>query len=119
MGLELIYTSARKGLKPGSIGFCTVAMSRQLSPSLAAALESLSGYRHLFMAGHASYAQNPVNFCHYLVPDRGRLVRVIARIGSAPPTIPGAPTNWPISWYWMPPNWPPPVRPGYCKDQAS
>ncbi len=84
MGLELIYTSARKGLKPGSLGFCTVAMSRQMSPSLGTVLESLSGYRHLFMAGHANYGQNPVNFCHYLVPDRGRLVRVIARISSAP-----------------------------------
>lgn len=84
MALELIYTSARQGLKPGSVGFCTVAMSRNMSPSLAAALESLSGYRHLFAAGDAKYAENPVNFGHYLLPDRGRLWRVLARIGPAP-----------------------------------
>ena len=84
MGLELIYTSAKKGLKPGSVGFCTVAMSRQMSPTLAATLESLSGYRHLYTAGNGNYADNPVNFCHYLIPDRGRVARVIARIGAAP-----------------------------------
>ncbi len=84
MGLELIYTSAKKGLKPGSLGFCTVAMSRQMSPTLAATLESLSGYRHLYTAGTGDYAENPVNFCHYLVPDRGRVARVLARIGAAP-----------------------------------
>ncbi len=84
MGLELIYTSARKGLKPGSVGFCTVAMSRQMPPALAATLESLSGYRHLYTAGNGDYAENPVNFCHYLVPDRGRVARVLARIGAAP-----------------------------------
>ncbi len=84
MGLELIYTSARKGLKPGSVGFCTVAMSRQMSSALAATLESLSGYRHLYTAGNGDYADNPVNFCHYLLADRGRVARVIARIGAAP-----------------------------------
>lgn len=84
MGLELVYTSARKGLKPGSVGFCTVAMSRRMSPTLAATLESLSGYRHLCTAENTSYTDNPVNFCHYLIPDRGRVARVIARIGAAP-----------------------------------
>ncbi len=84
MGLELIYTSAKKGLKPGSVGFCTVAMSRQMSPALAATLESLSGYRHLYTAGNGNYANNPVNFCHYLLADRGRVVRVLARISAAP-----------------------------------
>ena len=84
MGLELIYTSSKKALKPGSVGFCTVAMSRQMPPALAATLESLSGYRHLYTAGTGDYAENPVNFCHYLLPDRGRIARVLARIGAAP-----------------------------------
>ncbi len=84
MAMELIYTSAKNGLKPGSVGFCTVAMSRNMPAGLAAALESLSGYRHIFAAGDNRYAENPVSFGHLLLPDRSRLLRVLLRIGSAP-----------------------------------
>ncbi len=84
MAMELIYTSVKNGLKPGSVGFCTVAMSRNMPAGLAAALESLSGYRHIFAAGDNRYAENPVNFGHLLLADRSRLLRVLLRISSAP-----------------------------------
>ena len=52
---ELVYTSAPKGLKPGSQGFCTVACSAGLPPNLLARLESLSAYRPLVPPGqHAA-----------------------------------------------------------------
>ena len=50
MSQELIYTSAPRGLKPGSQGFCTVAYSRGMSANLMQQLESLSGYRQILSA---------------------------------------------------------------------
>ena len=46
MALELIYTSARQGLKPGSHGFCTVAMTAGMPPGLVSRLA-----RHLVNEG--------------------------------------------------------------------
>jgi len=34
MALELVYTSAERGLRAGTSGFCTVAMTRGLPPAL-------------------------------------------------------------------------------------
>jgi hypothetical protein len=48
MSQELIYTSAPRGLKPGTRGFCTVVSTQQMSQPLAERLESLSGYRHVY-----------------------------------------------------------------------
>ena len=45
MALELVYTSAERGLRPGTSGFCTVAMTRGLPPALVPRLEALGGYR--------------------------------------------------------------------------
>jgi len=44
MSQELINTSAPRGLKPGSKGFCTVAMTAGLTTAWAERLESLSVY---------------------------------------------------------------------------
>lgn len=41
---ELIYTSARRGLKPGTRGFCTVAHTAGMSPGVIRMLESLSAW---------------------------------------------------------------------------
>ena len=45
MALELYYTSSPRGLRPGTSGLCTVAMTRSMSAALASRLESLCGYR--------------------------------------------------------------------------
>lgn len=46
MAGELIYTSAPRGLRAGTSGYCTVAQSRGLREDLAAALERRSFYAH-------------------------------------------------------------------------
>ncbi|HTV48861.1 MAG TPA: hypothetical protein VMG59_10510 [Phycisphaerae bacterium] len=84
MSQELVYTSAQKGLKPGTVGFCTVAMTRDLPEPVAGNLESLSGYRHLFALNDPQKRENPVNFGHWIFSVRGRTLHVLGRIGPAP-----------------------------------
>ena len=48
MTQELFYTSAPRGLKPGSRGFCTVMSTAGMAKNLADRLEALSGYRHVY-----------------------------------------------------------------------
>ncbi|MFT7643391.1 MAG: hypothetical protein ACI9G1_005156, partial [Pirellulaceae bacterium] len=79
---ELIYTSARKGLKPGSHGFCTVATTAGIPRKLIESLESLSSYRHVFQPGAA---ENPPVYSHLrlnLGGDRYQLLSYIADAGS-------------------------------------
>lgn len=80
MSHELIYTSAPRGLKPGSRGFCTVASTPGMTQPLADRLESLSGYRHAFAAHDSQAALNPVNYSHLIVAIAGRKQHVLSRI---------------------------------------
>jgi hypothetical protein len=80
---ELVYTSAPKGLKPGSQGFCTVACSVGMPPNLMMRLEALSGYRHLFPAGQPSNGVNPVVRSHLVVRVGGMDWHVLSRIADA------------------------------------
>jgi hypothetical protein len=54
MAWELYYTSAPRGLRPGSRGFCTVARTEGMPLAMADRLESLSGYQPAGM--HATSA---------------------------------------------------------------
>ncbi len=45
MAQELIFTSAPRGLKPGTSGVCTVVASNSMPPLLMQRLEAISGYR--------------------------------------------------------------------------
>src|SRR3954449_4265343 len=83
MKLELMYTSATRGLLPGTSGFCTVAMTRGMPKLLAEKLEALSGYRQLYPPLDARAANNPVTFAHHLLPWAGKTVHVVSRIGAA------------------------------------
>ncbi len=83
MSQELFYTSAPKGLRPGSQGFCTVAATRGLSAALTEKLESLSGYRPLFPPHDARAGLNPVAFAHVRISAGGRTYTVVSRIGPA------------------------------------
>ncbi len=83
MSHELIYTSAPRGLKPGSRGFCTVASTPGMVQPLADRLESLSGYRHAFAAHDPQAALNPVNYSHLIVAIAGRKHHVLSRIADA------------------------------------
>ena len=85
---ELVYTSAPKGLKPGSQGFCTVACSAGLPPNLAMRLESLSGYRPLVLpgqqaAGGNSASVHPVVRSYLVLRVGGVDWHVLSRIADA------------------------------------
>jgi len=77
---EIIYTSAPRGLKVGSKGFCTVVSTRNMMKPLAARLEALSAYRHLLPPGDP---HNPVTYAHIISPVAGRKYHVLSRIGDA------------------------------------
>lgn len=83
MTQELVYTSAPRGLKPGTRGFCTVVSTQQMSQPLAERLESLSGYRHLFAAHDAQAELNPVIHSHLTLAIGGRKYHVLSRIADA------------------------------------
>lgn len=83
MTQELIYTSAPKGLKLGSRGFCTVASTPGMAKPLADRLEALSGYRHLFQPGSSEAAKNPVNYSFVTFKLGGKTHYVLSRVGDA------------------------------------
>ena len=80
---ELIYTSAPAGLKPGSQGFCTVACTTGMPPNLTKLLETLSGYRHVFLPPHPNAAQNPVACSHLPLNLGGVPWHILSRSGDA------------------------------------
>jgi len=80
MSQELVSTSARRGIKPGSQGFCTVLQTEGMPPNLATRLEALSGYQHLFSPHDARANLNPVAFSHLKIPLGGGEHHVLSRV---------------------------------------
>ncbi len=80
MAQELVYTSAAKGLKPGTKGFCTVAGSDGIAPGILRILEMLNSYRHL---GAPNSPDNPSNCAHYIVFESGRYWHLISKVSDA------------------------------------
>ena len=80
---ELIYTSAPVGLKPGSQGFCTVACTTGMPPNLAKLLETLSGYRHVFLPPDPNANNNPVSCSHLLLNLGGVPWHILSRTADA------------------------------------
>src|SRR5437016_5585315 len=83
MSHELFYTSAPKGLRPGSRGFCTVASTEGLPAHLAEQIESLSAYRPLFPPLDARAKLNPIVYSHLRITGRSKTYHVLSRIGPA------------------------------------
>lgn len=80
MSFELVYTSARRGLRPGASGFCTVAATEGIPRALQDKLESLSGYSHTeSLAG----SEPPVNYSHLTFRIQRTIYHVVSRIGDA------------------------------------
>jgi hypothetical protein len=77
---EMVYTSAPKGLKPGSSGFCTVAATQGMSPALIDRLELLSSYQPLAAATSREPSRSPVQFAHWRVSTAGRTRSVLSRV---------------------------------------
>ncbi|MBL8819033.1 MAG: hypothetical protein JNL58_23595 [Planctomyces sp.] len=83
MAQEIIYTSAEKGLKQGSRGFCTVVSTAGMAVNLAERLESMSGYRQAFPMGDPRASQNPVCWSHVSTRLAGKTLHIISRIADA------------------------------------
>ncbi len=83
MSQELHYTSAPRGLKPGSRGFCTVAATPGLSGTLLERLESLSAYQPVYPVHDPAAARNPVNFMHLKPALGGKSLSILSRVGPA------------------------------------
>lgn len=80
MARELIYTSARKGLKPGTRGFCTVAHTRHMLPGTVRMLEGLSAYKGVYSGHDDRAACNPVAISHHRYMLSGQTVSVLSRV---------------------------------------
>ena len=80
---ELIYTSAPVGLKPGSQGFCTVACTTGTPQNVVKLLETLSGYRHVFLPPDPNVSQNPVACSHQLLSLGGVPWHILSRTADA------------------------------------
>ena len=83
MSQELIYTSAPRGLKPGSQGFCTVVSTQGIAVNLAQRLEALSGYRHVFPPPDPNARLNPVLYSHLHLNVSGRRCYLLSRVCDA------------------------------------
>jgi len=81
MAQELIYTSAQKGLRPGTRGFCTVAYTKSLHPEAIHIMESLSAYTNLYPVHDSRAEQNPISYRHYLFKMAHRDMSIISRVG--------------------------------------
>ncbi|WP_437206316.1 hypothetical protein [Planctomicrobium sp. SH664] len=77
---ELLYTSAPKGLKPGSRGFCTVVSSAGMAAPVAMTLEGLSGYRPVYPPDDPRVRQNPVVWSHLLMSLGGKRSSILSRV---------------------------------------
>ena len=81
MAQELIYTSAERGLRPGTRGFCTVAYTRGMKPQTIQLLEAMSAYKNLY-AVHSDHAvSSPVCYSHYRTNLTGRNATILSRVG--------------------------------------
>ena len=80
---EIIYTSAEKGLKQGSRGFCTVVSTSGMSLNIAERLESMSGYRQAFPLNDPQSSLNPVNYSHMTMRLAGKKLHVLSRVADA------------------------------------
>jgi hypothetical protein len=83
MALELIYTSAERGLRPGTRGYCTVAYTRGMPPQTIQLLEGLSAYKALFPLHHVRESDNPVSISHYRPTMAGRNSSILSRVAPA------------------------------------
>ena len=78
MAQELLFTSAPKGLKPGSSGPCIVQMSDSMPPLLMQRLEAISVHRAV------GDGQDPIpSLSHVLVDMNGMRRHVVSRVAHA------------------------------------
>lgn len=89
---ELCYTSAPKGIRPGSSGYTTVAHTKDVPATLLQRLEGLSTFDHVDKNA-AAFANNPVNHAHVTFGSGQQRLHVVSRIAACPPDHSGR-TNY-------------------------
>lgn len=94
MSWELYYTSAERGLKPHSRGFCTVARTEGMPPPVVERLESLSSYRPAFSGGSADAERNPIAWAHWRIPVGPRNRSVLSRVAYVGSDYTGRPSSF-------------------------
>ena len=83
MSQEIIYTSAQKGLRSGSFGFCTVCSTAGMEPNMADFLEGISAYPHPYKPPDPKTNDNPVNYSHIIWTIGGQRFHVLSRVCDA------------------------------------
>ena len=82
MSSELLYTSAPKGLRHGSRGFCVVLTTAGMPINLISRLEAISSYRRLFAPDSGQDDKNPVGFAHQRLNLAGSQKSVLSRVAA-------------------------------------
>ncbi len=82
MAYELIYTSAERGLRPGTRGFCTVAHTQGMTPQNIQLLEALSAYKNLYSVHDAQEKAEPIAWSHITSNLIGRSASIVSRVGA-------------------------------------
>lgn len=80
MAYELIYTSAERGLRPGTRGYCTVAYTQGMMPQTVQLMEALSAYKSMYGAQEAAAMTEPVSWSHYKMTLLGHAASVLSRV---------------------------------------
>jgi len=80
VAFELCYTSVPKGLRPGTTGFCTVALTEGTPAPVAKRLEKLGGYRPMFPPDSPDADKNPIALSHWRINVDGQFYSVLSRI---------------------------------------
>ena len=78
MSFELIYTSAPRGIKAGTRGYCTVAFTEGMPANYVQLAESLSGYQK-----PEGTPVSPVAYSHYRFVVGGQRLSVLSRVTTA------------------------------------
>jgi hypothetical protein len=94
MSWELYYTSANRGLRPHSRGFCTVARTDGMPSAVVERLESLSSYQPIYPGGSALADRNPVAWSHWKIPVGSRNRSVLSRVAFVGSDYTGRPSKF-------------------------
>jgi hypothetical protein len=89
MSYELFYTSAPRGLRRSSSGFCTVAATEGMPTLLISRLEQLSSYQsyQYYQPAYDPSSQDappdPVVYAHWRLANQGRARSILSRVSPA------------------------------------
>lgn len=83
MAVELYYTSAPRGLRPQTSGFCTVGLTKGFPAPFIPRIEALSGYKPPLDG--ADVAECPVAYSHWIIDAAGVERHVLSAVRATAP----------------------------------